>query len=232
VVSLAALSAVSWLSYRNTKELIAANQRLGQVHKLIEDLAALHVLLDDAESSCRDYALSGRAESLKPYEAALAQLDTSMQVLGRDLAADPNHSRQLQELEPVIKARLEAMKELVQASATSGLDAAVKSLQSDRGKRLTDEIRQRILIVQTEECNDLRERESRERARGTILAVGVTCLLGVVLLLTASLVIVRLNRQSKQASSNTILPTDMRVTRTGATSRGFFPRPCRPDAWF
>jgi PAS domain S-box-containing protein len=200
VVSLAALSAVSWLSYRNTKELIGANQRLAQAHKLIEDLAALHVLLDDAESSCRDYALSGRTESLKPYEASLAQLDTTMQVLRRDLAADPNRSRQLQELEPVIKARLEAMKELVQARTTSGLEAAVRVLQSDRGKRLTDEIRHGISIVQTEERNDLlsRERESRERARSTILAVGVTCLLGIVLLLTASLVIVRLNRQSER----------------------------------
>jgi signal transduction histidine kinase len=65
VVSLAALSAVSWLSYRNTKELIAANQRLARAHKMIEDLDARHVLLDDAETSCRDYALSGRTESLK-----------------------------------------------------------------------------------------------------------------------------------------------------------------------
>ena len=200
VVSLAALSAVSWLSYRNTKELIVANQRLAQAHKLIEDLAALHVLLDDAESSCRDYALSGRTESLKPYEAALTQLDATMQVLRSDLAADPNRSRQLQELEPVIEARLRTMRELVQARTSSGLDAAVRVLQSDRGKRVTDEIRQRISVVQTEERNDLldRERESRERAQSTILAVGVTCLLGIVLLLTASLVIVRLNRQGER----------------------------------
>jgi len=53
VVSLAALSAVSWLSYRNTKELIAANQRLARAHKMIEDLAALHVLLDGALSLAR-----------------------------------------------------------------------------------------------------------------------------------------------------------------------------------
>lgn len=38
VVGLAALAAVSWLSYRNAKELIAANQRLARAHKLIEDL--------------------------------------------------------------------------------------------------------------------------------------------------------------------------------------------------
>jgi PAS domain S-box-containing protein len=221
LVSLAALSAVSWLSYRNTKELIAANQRLARAHEMIEDLAALHVLLDDAETSCRDYALSGRTESLKPYEAVLAQLDITMQVLRRDLAAGPNRSRQFQELEAVVNARLEIMKELVQARSASGLEAAVRVLQSDRGKNLTDQIRQQISIVQTEERNDLldRERESRERARSTILGVGVTCLVGIVLLLTASLVIVRLDRQSE--SDHIALQNAERIQRTILNSAAY-----------
>src|SRR5512135_2567926 len=99
VVGLAALGAVSWLSYRNTKELVAANQRLAQAHKLIEDLTALHLLLDDAESSCRGYALSGKADYLKPYDAALVQVDITTQVLRHDLAHDTNRSRQFQQLE-------------------------------------------------------------------------------------------------------------------------------------
>jgi len=221
VVSLAALSVVSWLSYRNTKELIAANQRLARAHKMSEDLAALHVLLDDAETSCRDYALSGRPESLKPYEAALAQLDDTMQVLRRDLAADPNRSRQFQELEPVVNARIETMKDLVQARPAGGIEAAVRVLRSDRGKRLTDEIRQQISIMQNEERNDLldRERESRERARSTIRGVGMTCLLGFALLLTASLVIVRLSRQSE--SDHIALQNAERIQRTILNSAAY-----------
>ena len=176
IVSLVAVGSVSWLSYRNTKELIAANQRLAQAHRRIEDLTALHVLLDDAESSCRDYALSGTAESLKPYNTALAQLDLTIQVLQSDLATDRNRSQQFKELGPVINARLDVMKELVEARTASGFDAAVRALQSDRAKRLTDEIRQRISTMQSEERNDLldRERDSRARARSTILAVGTT----------------------------------------------------------
>jgi PAS domain S-box-containing protein len=199
MVSLATLGAVSWLSYRNTRELIAANQRLAQAHKLSEDLAGLHVLLDEAEASCRDYALSGGTESLKPYQASLAQLDLSMQALRHDLAASPNRFQQLQELEPVIQARQEVMRELVQARTAGGFDGALRMMQPDRGKRLTDDMRQRIAVMQTDEHNDLleRERDSRERARSTILAVGVTFLLGIALLLAALLVIVRLNRQSE-----------------------------------
>ncbi|HET7209087.1 MAG TPA: CHASE3 domain-containing protein, partial [Terriglobales bacterium] len=180
VVGLAALAAVSWLSYRNTRELIAANQRLAQAHKLIEDLTGLHLLLDDAESSCRGYALSGKDEYLKPYDAALVQVDISTQVLRHDVAHDTNRSLQFQQLEPTIRARLEVLKELVNARRNGGFEAAVGVVQSNRGKRLADEIRQRISLMQTEERNDLLdlERESRERARTTILAVGLTCLLG------------------------------------------------------
>jgi len=200
VVSLMTLAAVSWLSYGNTRELIAANQRLAQAHKLIEDLAALHVLLDDADSACRDYALTGRTDSLKPYEATLPQLEVSLQTLRDDVAASSNRSQQFQDLEPIVRARLEAMKELVQARTTSGFDAAVQVLRSDRSKRLTDEMRQRISVMQSDEHNDLldRERESRVRARSTLRAVGLTCLLGIALLLSASLMIFRLSRQSER----------------------------------
>ena len=220
-VGLVTLGAVSWLSYRNTKELVAANQRLVQAHKLIEDLTALHVLLDDAESSCRGYALSGKAEYLKPYDAALAQLDVAMQVLRYDLAADLNRSRQFQELQPLIQARLEAMKDLVEARRGGGFEAAVQVVQSDRGKKLTDENRQRISVMQTEEHNDLldRERESRDRVRSTIFAVGLTCLLGIALLLTASVVIYRLNRQSE--NDHIALQNAERIQRTILNSAAY-----------
>ncbi len=221
VVGLAALGAVSWLSYRSTQDLIAANQRLAQAHKLIEDLTALHLLLDDAESSCRGYALSGKEDYLKPYDSALAQLDVTLQVLRHDLASDLNRSGQLQELQPLIQARLEVMKDLVKARRTGGFDAVVRVVQSDRGKRLTDEIRQRISVMQSEERDDLldRERESRERARGTIVAVGVTSLLGIALLLTAALVIYRLNRRSERAHA--ALHNAERIQRTILNSAAY-----------
>lgn len=213
-VGLLALGVVGWLSYRSTKALIAANQRLVQAHKIVEDLTALHVLLDDAESSCRGYALSGKTNYLEPYNQALAQLDVTLQILRHDLAPDRARSRQLQELEPVIQARLVAMKDLVQARAVSGFEAAVRMVQSDRGKRLSDEIRKRITRVQGEERNDLleRERDSSQRARNTIVAVALTCSLGIGLLLLAFAFIYRLSRQSE--SDHRALEQAERIQRT------------------
>lgn len=221
VVGLAALAGVSWLSYRNTRELIAANQRLAQAHKLIEDLTALHLLLDDAESSCRGYALSGKDEYLKPYDAALVQVDITTQVLRHDVAHDTNRSLQFQQLEPTIQGRLEVLKELVNARRNGGFGAAVRVVQSNRGKRLADDIRQRISVMQTEERNDLLdlERESRERARTTILAVGLTCVLGISLLLAASIVIYRLNRRSEK--DHVALQNAERIQRTILNSAAY-----------
>ena len=42
------LGVVSWVSYHTTRELIAANQRLTEKRKAIEELTSLHLLLDDA----------------------------------------------------------------------------------------------------------------------------------------------------------------------------------------
>ncbi len=220
-IGLATLCVVSWLSYRSTRELIGANQRLAQAHKLIEDLTTLHVVLDDAESSCRGYALSGKAEYLQPYEAALAQLDVRSQILGYDLASNANSSRQFQELEPLIQARLEVMRELVEARKKGGFAAAVRAVQSDRGKKLTDEIRQRISAMQTEERNDLldQERESREKARSTTIAVGLTSVLGIALLLTAALVIHRVARESERA--HLALNNAERIQRTLLNSANY-----------
>jgi PAS domain S-box-containing protein len=220
-IGLATLCVVSWLSYRSTRELIGANQRLSQAHNLIEDLTALHVVLDDAESSCRGYALSGKADYLQPYDTALAQLDVRLQILRHDLALDANRSQQFKELEPLIQARLGGMRELVEARHKGGFDDAVRVLQSDRGKNLTDQIRQRISAMQTEERNDLldREQESRERARSTTVAVALTSVIGIALLLTAALVIYRITRESERAHS--ALHNAERIQRTILNSANY-----------
>jgi PAS domain S-box-containing protein len=220
-IGLATLCVVGWLSYRSTRELIGANQRLSQTHLLIEDLTTLHVVLDDAESSCRGYALSGKAEYLQPYDAALAQLDIRVQVLRHDLVPDVNRTRQFQELAQLIQARLQVMRELVEARQTGGFDAAVRVVQSDRGKKLTDEIRQRISAMQTEERNELldRERESRKRSRNTTVAVAFTSVLGIALLLTASVMIYRLTRESERA--HIALNNAERIQRTILNSANY-----------
>ena len=54
VVSLAALSAVSWLSYRNTKELIAANNSIEEIRKYVGADSLSYLSLDGLKKACHD----------------------------------------------------------------------------------------------------------------------------------------------------------------------------------
>ena len=200
----ALLGLVSWVSYRNTRELIAANQRLTETRRLIEELTSLHLLLEEAESNSRGYALSGRAEYLQSYQLALAELDATRQILQHDLGSNPDRRRSFEELERLIAARIEVMSQLVTSRQQGGFSAAVEVVQSGRGRKLAEQIRWGISTIQNNEHNELleREREAREKARRTTLAVSLASALGLLLLMTASLVINRLMglREREQAA--------------------------------
>lgn len=188
------LGVVNWVSYHTTRELIAANQRLTETRKAIEELTSLHLLLDDAESSSRGYALTGRPEYLQTYSMALAQLDSTRQIVRHDLSSTPSHRRSLEELDGLIDERLSVMRELIRARQEKGFSAAIDVVQSDRGRKLTDQIRQHIVAIQNEEHNDLldQERESRQRAHSTTSAVTLASGVGLMLLVAALLFINRL----------------------------------------
>ncbi len=197
------LGVVSWVSYHTTRELIAANQRLTEKRKAIEELTSLHLLLDDAESSSRGYALTGRPEYLHTYSLALAQLDSTRQIVRHDFSSTASHRRGLAELDALIDARLTVMQELIRARQEQGFFAAVDIVQSDRSRKLTDQIRRRIVVMQNEEHNDLldREQESRQRAHSTTSAVTLASGVGLVLLVAALLFINRLLRHRERVQA-------------------------------
>lgn len=194
------LCAVSWVSYRNTEELIAANSRLTRAHRLIEELSALHLLLEDAESGSRGYALSGRRSYLEAYEAAPGKIDATLAGLRHDLSFNTSSLRSIDELERLLRARLEVMTELIAARDHGGVAAAVAIVETSRGKILTDKIRARIAALQSEEHGDLleRERDTRERARQATTAVLATVIVGILLLVAATVIIDRVVRQREK----------------------------------
>lgn len=81
-----AMFSISEISYREAvTSLDELSLRLaGQLH-----IQTLWRSLTDAETGQRGYLLTGRTEYLQPYNAALQQVDASLQALDRHYAADP-----------------------------------------------------------------------------------------------------------------------------------------------
>ena len=200
---LGVLLVVGNLSYRSVQQLIAARESLTQAHKVLEEISNLQLLLDESESSARGFALTGRTEYLEPYEIATARLANSLQILQHDLAQTPAQAAHLRELEPILQSRLEVMQELIAARKERGLNAALEVVQSGRGKRLSDAVRERLSLIQSEEYSEVLrgEKDSREKARNSRTAVLLTTTLGIVAFLLASFFISRVISQREKLLS-------------------------------
>lgn len=194
---------VGALAYRTTTQLIVSNEHVTRSHGLLERLTYLRVLLDDAETGSRGYALTGRKDSLEPYNGAVAQLNSTIQILRHDLAENPESLRRFEELPPLIESRLAVMRELIAAREAGGFSAAAQVAASGRGKELMNALWAKITRLQVEEQNVLlkRDRELRESARRAIWAVLIASLLGVIVLAAATTVIYRTVRQRELAEA-------------------------------
>lgn len=91
VAAVLLLCFVGALAYRTTTGLIVSNQRVVRSHGLVERLTYSRVLLDDAETGSRGYALTGRKDYLDPYNRATAKLDSTIQIRRHDLADIPDY---------------------------------------------------------------------------------------------------------------------------------------------
>jgi signal transduction histidine kinase len=129
----------------------------------------LSTLLIDGQSSVRGHALTGEARFLAPYERAQARVVPVLGELGRLVADDPEQSRRVQELDPLVRQRmvqLKAVRDLVGERESRHL-AVVGSAQVVaevlQGKVVMDAVRRKIAELQSYEDQLLEQRLVRLR---------------------------------------------------------------------
>ncbi len=108
--------------------------------------AALHevgALVNAAETGQRGFLLTGRAEYLEPYTAALPAIDGALKRL-RDLSRSrPPDQRDLAaRLNNLVGKKLLEMESTLLLYRTSGRDAALELLGTDLGRRTMDQLRE------------------------------------------------------------------------------------------
>ena len=164
-VPLAILIAIGLVSYRSTSRLIETSHQVTHTYAVLTDLERVLSALKDAETGQRGYLLTGTERYLDPYSAAVRSIDADVKNLRKLTADNPNQQRRLDALEPLVAAKLEELRETIDLRKQKGLEAAVSVVQTERGKRIMDDIRKSIDEMNNEE-NALLERRSQE-AEGT-----------------------------------------------------------------
>jgi signal transduction histidine kinase len=146
-------------------------------HVTIDRTRATLSDLKDAETGQRGFILTGDEAYLEPYTAALTALAADTSALRLLTADNPLQQRRLDELAPLVTARLAELDYSIDLRRTQGLPAAVARLSTDRGKQIMDSIRAHVASMEAAERSLLATRsvvEERHSEIVTLVLIGGT----------------------------------------------------------
>jgi CHASE3 domain sensor protein/two-component sensor histidine kinase len=107
-------------------------------------LVDLRSLLDDAETGQRGYLLTGEAKYLVPYEDARQAIPSQLDRVRSLMAGDPQQSPALAALSDAVPSKLAELKQTIDLYNAGKHDEALAVVDSDRGKKFMDLIRQHL----------------------------------------------------------------------------------------
>jgi PAS domain S-box-containing protein len=188
------------VSYRNILQRIDNERRVSQSYQTIAALEKLLSTLKDAETGQRGYLLTGKERYLEPYNTSVAEINQQVQTL-RQLESPLVQPQQIQSLEQAIATKLAELEQTIQLRRTQGFDAAQRVVQSDRGKQIMDQIRQRIVAIENQENQQLHQRiqESQQSLNSTLLSLILVTGASLLLLAAGAVALHQAAKQQTQA---------------------------------
>ncbi len=163
-VGLGLLVVVAWLSYITTRQLVETSRQVSHTHKVLVALEEIVTSLQDVQRGERGYVITGDNRFLEPYHAGVEKIEHEIADLKRLTADNPAQQERLLAVELLVASALVEFREAVDARRTQGLSAATAVVQAGDGKKLMDEIRQRIDEMKRVEGELLQQRETQAQA--------------------------------------------------------------------
>jgi len=202
--SLIILAAAGWQSARNLRAVAKADSLETHSRVVIQELERLVSDLKDAETGQRGYLLTGEEKYLEPYQTALGLLESRLAGLKQLARDNPARQQRLAGIETLALQKISELKQTIELRRSRGLPAALEVVTTDYGKKLMDQIRQRVADVQNDENRLLQERDAAKiveagRTLQSLLAGGV---LAILLLITVFLVLKQENARRARAESD------------------------------
>ncbi|MEH2419576.1 MAG: GAF domain-containing protein [Nostoc sp.] len=192
----AILVLIGVVSDQNTR--ISTNNRsiVKNTYKKIKSLSQIK----DAETRQSGYILTGKQIYLKPYQAALANVDQEIANLKNLTADQPNQQKQIATLESLITAKLIELKQTIDLCQNKGLETALQVLLRNDQQNLIDDIHKVINEMENEERGQLQQQSQTKKARShnTVLTLAIAICLSFIVLAVVYYLIYRQVREHKR----------------------------------
>lgn len=178
---LAVLVVVGAVSYDSTRKLIDSADWVTHSHRVLDQLEAMLLTMDDAETGQRGYVIAGQERYLQPYQGARDAAEQRVKSLRELVSDNPIQQHRLDALEPLVASKFAEMQEVIDLRRDKGFEPASKELLTDKGKNEMDAIRKLIAEMEDEENNLLANRSVEEKARAH--RTELTIILGILFVL-------------------------------------------------
>lgn len=183
-LALAILVLIGVVFYQNT--IVSNNNRsiLKNTYKKLDSLGEILYDIKDAEIGQSSYIFTGEKLYLKPYQAALANVDQEIAKLKSLTADQPNQRQQIATLESLITAKLTELKRTIDLRQNKGLEAALQLLMRNNDQHLMDDINQMIDEMENDQRKLLQQQlqATKFRTQDTIVALAIAICLSFIVL--------------------------------------------------
>jgi methyl-accepting chemotaxis protein len=164
VLALALMSIIGFCSYISINKLINTSNWQVHTYQVLTRLDGLLSLLKDAETGQRGFIIVGAERYLEPYTAAIGKIEPALQDIQRMTVDNPVQQQRIVALKPKVAEKLAELDETIRLSKTKGFESAKKVVQSDKSKKIMDEIRALVVEMSNEETGLMALRTSQVNA--------------------------------------------------------------------
>jgi methyl-accepting chemotaxis protein len=165
--------AVCAVAYLSVDSLVYNAGRVEHTYQVLDQIAALNSSLKDAETGQRGFVITGEEGYLAPYTGALSALSAEQQALRTLTADNPQQQQRLDQLAPLIDAKLAELKNTIDLRRASGFGAAQKVVLTNAGKSVMDQIRSLTDAMGNAESSLLSTRTSAEKSASNRTKVSI-----------------------------------------------------------
>lgn len=178
------LLAISIISYQSLIELVNTSNQVTKTQQRLNKITALFSQIKDAETGQRGYIITAKESYLKPYATATKTIEQEIQELKELTVNNSNQQSHLNDLQPLVNAKLVELKRTIDLRSQQKPDLALQIIETDRGKNLMDDIRLHLHEMENEENRLLEQQVVKSQTTGhqTIILISTGVFLTFVIL--------------------------------------------------
>lgn len=171
------LVVLSTVTYNSTQRLMETSYWVTHTHQVLAEISDLYADLQDVESGTRGFVISGKDEYLEPFRTGSESVPKRYKRVAELVSDSALQRRRIDDVDAVIKERIEHATQAIELRRTEGIDVALKHVNEGGGQRAMAAIRAAFkeMTVREHELLQIRAQESeRASAQLTRILVGGT----------------------------------------------------------